>query len=155
LTFVSRASKRVSDVVVAAAVALWLLSLWCPAIKPRGGRSVPGYEILLKGFEATEFGVFAWFANPLFWVAVVCAALRRHRAALLASGLSLFFALQSFAAAPLARRQGGPSLELAFELGFFVWLAAPTLLGSVAGIAVWRELRERHALGGAAHDTRD
>jgi len=155
LTFVSRASKRISDVAIAGAVTLWLVSLLLPAVTPRGGRSVPGYEILLKGFEATDYGVFAWLANPLFWIAVVFAALRRYRAALAVAALSLFFALQSFAAAPLARRQGGPTLELVFEVGFFIWLGAPTLLGGLAGILVWRQLHARGDSGGGAGNARD
>jgi hypothetical protein len=141
LTFASHGSKRANYAVVAAA-ALWLLALCLPAIAPRGGRSLPGYEILLQGIKASEFGVFAWFANPLFWIAITCAWARRDRAALVFSGLSLFFALQSFAAAPLARRLGGPLLELRLEPGFFLWLAAPALLGAASAMALWAQLRD-------------
>jgi hypothetical protein len=154
LTFASRASTRVSYAAFAAA-ALWLLALLLPAIDPRGGRNMPGYEILLSGIKAADFGVFAWFANPLFWIAFACALFQYHRAALVISGLSLFFALQSFAAAPLARRLGAPAVDIAFDVGFFVWLAAPALLGAVSAFTVWRRLHDRRELEQSAPSARD
>lgn len=154
MTFASRGSKRVSYAAVAAA-ALWLLALLLPAIAPRGGRNMPGYEILLSGIKATDFGVFAWFANPLFWIAFGLALAKYHRAALVISGLSLFFALQSFAAAPLARRLGAPAVDIAFDVGFFVWLAAPALLGASSAFAVWRRLHDRPDTERSARSARD
>jgi hypothetical protein len=119
---VTKAAPRLAA--IASIVTAWVASLLLPALTVRGGPTVTGLDLLVQGGEATSRGLFAWYANPLFVMAVVAAAANRARAAGVASGAAVVLALTSFAAEEMLGRQLSfvPSLEL--RAGFFVWVAA-------------------------------
>ena len=123
-------SPRLRWTVLAFISALWLLSLALPAVEV-SGTSVRGHVLLARGWRATDAGVLAWYANPLFVAAFCASLLSRHRTAGVLSSLSLLLALTSFASEELARARGVAVPAVAFASGFYVWLAASSML------AVW------------------
>lgn len=111
--------------------AAWALSLLMPAITARGAPTFTGLDLLLQGWQGTSRGVFAWYANPLFVLAVTLAALRRLRSAGALSGVALVLGLSSFAteAALRGSMESVPSLSMRF--GFYLWLSA------LAALFIW------------------
>lgn len=110
---------------------LWASSLALPAIAPRNGEVLTGFDALLRGWRAAEAGVYSWYANPLFVLATIASVFGRFRTAAVLAGLGLLLALTSFAASALARNSGIPAPELGFGPGFYLWLAAQT------GLLLW------------------
>jgi hypothetical protein len=109
---------------IAATVGLWAVSLALPALRVGGGPALRGVEVLSRGWQAFDAGVYAWLANPLFVTAAVLCWQRLHRAAGVFAGIACVLAMTSFAAADVAARGGAPVPEFAFQGGFYVWLAS-------------------------------
>ncbi|HEX7080953.1 MAG TPA: hypothetical protein VF329_08070 [Gammaproteobacteria bacterium] len=111
-----------------AAVALaWAASLALPAIEVRGGPTLDGLDVLVRGWQALPRGMPAWLANPLFAAALAAAALRRARVAAGASAAALLFALSTFATDVLLRG-GQQAPDFMLRAGFYLWLAAVAVL---------------------------
>jgi hypothetical protein len=131
---------------------IWVGSLFVPAIKVGTGTSAYGWELLISGWRGWEAGVVAWYANPLFWAALLASARRLDRLALALSGTAALLALTSFTAPGVVSLVTGVSIpKLAFLQGFFLWLAAP------AGLWAWSWGRVRVArprLSGRRHGAR-
>ena len=109
---------------VAAVVALWAVSLALAAVRVDGGPELRGIELLGRGWEGLDSGVYAWLANPLFLVAAVLCWFAHVRTAALLAGASCVLALTSFGAAGAAARAGTSVPDFTFQSGFYVWLAA-------------------------------
>jgi hypothetical protein len=109
---------------VAAVVALWALSLALAAVRVQGGPELRGIDLLSRGWEGLESGVYAWLANPFFLVAAVLCWLKFLRTAALLAGAGCMLALTSFGAAGAAARAGASVPDFAFQGGFYLWLAA-------------------------------
>jgi hypothetical protein len=107
-----------------AAVVLYLLSLWLPAVTGQGFPEQSGMDLLRQGSGSWRNGIFAWYANPALWIAIVTAWFGMHRAALAAAAAGLVLGLSSFAAAGIAVRAGRSVPEFAYVSGFYVWLVA-------------------------------
>ena len=105
-------------------VALWAASLALPAVRVAGGPDLDGFDILRQGWQGARAGVFAWYANPLFVIAVCMGLFAWQRCAGVISGLALVLALTSFAASELAQGSGTAATALFFDIGFYLWLAA-------------------------------
>lgn len=116
---------------VAVAV-VWAASLVLPAVEiASSGRAYAGFELLLGGFRAARAGVYAWYANPLFVIAVLLGAAGRARAAGVISSVALLLGLTSLYAADAARAAGMTVPQLSWRIGFYVWLAA------LAALCTW------------------
>ena len=102
----------------------WAVSLALPALGARGGAAWTGLELLLQGWEGARHGVFAWFANPLFLVALTAALMRRDVFAGVVSVAAVALALTSLAAEGILRGRMGGVPELTFGAGFYLWLVA-------------------------------
>jgi hypothetical protein len=82
-----------------------------------------GIDILLRGWQAIDIGVYAWLANPTLIVAVVALAMRKPLVACMLAALSSLLALSSFTAVGVAAGNGAVVPELSFLTGFYIWLA--------------------------------
>jgi hypothetical protein len=113
---------------VAIALTFWAASLALPALRVTGGPTLRGIEVLSRGWQALDSGVYAWLANPLLLAAAIacwCGA-RRVGGTLAAAGCVL--AVTSFAAARIAARAGTAIPEFTFAGGFYLWLASHFVL---------------------------
>lgn len=133
-----RRRRPVSRTELAAIAVPWLAALFVPALRIVGGPPVGGLELLERGWQAAGSGVLAWYANPLFVIAMGLAAAGAYVAAGSLSSLGLVLALTSFSAVSIARAAGAPVPELYFEPGFYLWLLACFALPCWCWAAVWR-----------------
>lgn len=130
--------------VVGLAALAWLGSLGLPALTV-GSRALSGLDILLQAHQALPFGVFGWCANPLFLIGSAAAQLRRTDIAFVTSGCGLVLALTSFSAAETIRKAGTALPQTRLDSGFYLWLAAFSLLFALCALAQMRRLRVRSA----------
>ena len=129
-----------------AAIAVpWLTSLFLPAVRVVGGPPIKGLELLLRGWQAAGSGVFAWYANPLFVLAMALAVAGWYAVAGSFASIALLLALTSFAAADVARAAGAPVPQLYFEPGFYLWLFASFALPAWCWAAEWRRRYSRYS----------
>lgn len=126
-TFGSRSSALVSLGYLAATV-LWLASFLLPAVEINGTTELVGLRVFRIGIDAISAGMPGWFANPAMLIAVAAGLMRRRIAAIVLSALALVFALSSFLAPLVARAQELPIEQIAYKAGFFLWLAACSLI---------------------------
>ncbi len=114
---------------------LYLACLFCTGAHLVGGAQMPSLQMLLYGPWAMPFGLFQWFANPLFALAVL-AHRRFRRLALLAGLAALYLALSGLGIERLP-----DNVSYAFDdvaalgLGFYLWVLA--LFGFSAGQGWW------------------
>jgi hypothetical protein len=106
------------------AAALYVASLWLPAIEGSGFPAQTGLDVLRQGASAWSDGVVAWYANPLLWLALVLGWLGRRRLGLACATLGLALALSSFSAGFVAEQAGQSVPPFSFAAGFYVWLGA-------------------------------
>lgn len=114
-----------------AALLLWLVSLLLPGIiMPTDHASLYGYEVLLEGWLSPIAGNIAWFANPLFLIAVL-KILNGQPAPVLALAAAIL-GCDSFRFSELPSSvQVTPIYGLGW--GAIVWLAALLLMLAAAG----------------------
>ncbi len=126
---------------------LYLIALTMPAVTVGSGPRLSGLTLLRRGWEAGEYGIYSWYANPAMLVALVTLAVGYVRTAVIISAVSLILGLTSLNAGDLARAGGLPVSGLTFHPGFFIWLAVPllTLLySSMAVFGIRPGARDRH-----------
>lgn len=117
------------------AALLWSASLLLPAAELNGSMRLPGYRVFMIGIEALGAGLPGWLANPLL-LAACCAGLwRRYVAATLLCGSAWLLSLSSFYAPTLARARGMPIEQVEFKAGFFLWLAASSVILATSAAA--------------------
>lgn len=139
---------RARRFVAAGFAILWAVSLALPAIDPGNGPRFGGYEVLLQGWRAAARGVYSWYANPLFFVALIALLLNRLVLAAAVAGGASALALTSFAAARLARDGGLESVNLSFGPGFYLWLTAQIgLFGYCCLLLGKKNSRQRAKIG--------
>src|SRR5690606_13391768 len=108
---------------LAAAVLAWLAALKLPAIGA-GGMTFDGFAVLERGWEGASRAVLAWYANPLFVIAIVLGLQRYRRSTVVVAFAALALALSSFATNELAAWTGAAVPDVTLHSGFYVWLAA-------------------------------
>jgi hypothetical protein len=106
------------------AAVLYVASLWLPAIEGPGFPAQSGLDVLRQGATAWRELVFAWYANPALWLALVLGWIARRRAALACAALGLALALSSLTAGFAAELAGRSVPAFGFGVGFYVWLGA-------------------------------
>ncbi len=136
----SRLSARIR-LGYASAVALWLVSLFLPAAELNDSMRLSGYRVFIIGIDALSAGMPGWLANPLLAVAIVAGLMQRLRLATALSAIAVVLTLSSFYAPTLARARGLPINEVQFEVGFFLWLAACSLILATSVYALWTHQR--------------
>lgn len=115
-------------VALAVCIGLWLVALVLPAIEVGSTRTMSGFDVLFQGSSAWRQGIFAWFANPLFVLAVAAGWFRFPRGAAALAALGLALGLTSLRAAQTARAGGVPVPDFSYAAGFYVWLGAQAAL---------------------------
>jgi len=117
-------------------IALWVGSLFLPAIEGSGFPVLSGLDVLWQGAGGWRNGVVAWYANPVLGLAFVACWIGRFRFALAAGALGLALGLSSFTAGTMAESTGRSVPPFEFAIGFYVWLGAflAALAGALAGI---------------------
>lgn len=113
----------------------YLLALCFDAVQLSGGTAVPALLMLLQGPWGIVFGLFGWFANPLFGLALLVR--RRLRWFSLLLGLwSLYLALASHGIERLPDNQSYNFHDVTgFAAGYYLWVLA---IGTFcAGQAWW------------------
>ncbi len=87
-----------------------------------------GAQILLMGLMGIFIGQFAWFANPLLWLAWLACLLRWWIASAIIAMLGLVVALSSFlivgASIPMDEAAVRKETVSFLHAGFYVWLLA-------------------------------
>lgn len=113
------------------AAVLYVASLWLPAIEGPGFPAQSGLDVLRQGASAWREFVFAWYANPALWLALVLGWVPLRRTALACAALGFALALSSFSAGLAAELAGRSVPSFGFAVGFYVWLGAfvPALIG--------------------------
>jgi hypothetical protein len=125
VTIASRTFERGG---AALAFGLWLISLALPAAAIASGPVLRGRDLLMRGWEVLDAGVYAWLANPLFLLAVVLCAAGARRVARAVVLLALVLAASSFRAGAALERTGTAVPDFTFASGLYVWLAAFVVL---------------------------
>ncbi len=130
-----RLSTRVRYAYGIAAV-MWAASLFLPAAEINGSMRLLGRRVFMIGIDALSAGMLGWLANPLLLAAVIAGLMHRYASATVLAGLACVFASSSFYAPTLARARDLPIDEVSFEVGFFVWLAACSLIFATSAYAL-------------------
>ncbi len=106
------------------AAALYVASLWLPAIEGSGFPAQTGLDVLRQGASAFRDGVVAWYANHCLWLALVLGWFGARRTALACALLGLALALSSVSAGRAAESAGRSVPPFSYGAGFYVWLGA-------------------------------
>lgn len=115
---------RIERWLVAAGLALFLISLALPALVSESFPAQSGLDLLRQRAEFARNDIYAWYANPVLSLALILAWLRYYRSGLVAAALGMLLALSIFTA-PAALAEAGRSLpEFRYGTGFYVWLGA-------------------------------
>ena len=118
------------------AAVLFVLSLGLPAIDGAGFPALSGMDVLRQGAGGWRDGVVAWYANPVFAVALVACLVGRYRLALPTAIAGCVLGLSSFTAGMMAESAGRSIPAFSFAVGFYLWLLAflGLILASLVGI---------------------
>lgn len=131
---------------------LYSASLALPALVSVSGDPVStgmtstyhGYGALLLGWAVVFVGIFSWFANPVYYAALVLVKLNMYKPALFLSLLAFALGLQalmftSFPSGPIGREIYDSVDHLA--LGYYVWMASFLLLAMYSQIKLMKSKR--------------
>jgi len=115
---------------VVAALACWLACLFLPPLLlDKRDSSGWGLAYLLTGWMGPLAGHFEWFANPLLLAAAVALWRAHVRTAFVMALLACLLVLLLPIRGTIVADEGGSAVSiLSFRLGFWLWLAAPSLL---------------------------
>ena len=127
--------KRTDRLAVLVVFLGWLAALALPALQFGEGAPLSGWTLLINGWRAAGAGIWAWFANPLFFCAAALLLAGRDRAARAIAALALLLGLSSLATAPLAARAGYTIPILSFRPGFWLWLLSLLALCALTWVA--------------------
>ena len=124
----------------------WLVSLALPAIRVAGGPLLNGADILARGWQGAGAGVYAWYSNPLFLLALLLGSLGRLRSAGVLSGGAFLLGLTTLAMGPLAAESGIAIPAVSLQIGFYLWLGAQLalLVWSWSWVAVELRANDSH-----------
>jgi len=114
-------------------------SLLMPAIDGAGFPALSGWAVLEQGASAWRQGVVAWYANPIFLVAVILCWFRRFRLAFAAAAIGLLLGLSSFSAGMMAEGAGQSVPAFSFAIGFYFWLFAFAVVTAAAAAGIYKE----------------
>jgi hypothetical protein len=106
------------------ALVLFVVSLPMPAIDGAGFPALSGLDVLKQGAGAWRDGVVAWYANPVFAVALIAGFMGHFKSALVVASFGLLLALSSFSAGTMAGNAGRSVPAFGFAVGFWLWLIA-------------------------------
>ena len=123
-----------------AGVTMWLASLVLPAVEINETTRLAGYQVFAIGIDALRAGIPGWLANPLSLGAVIAGLFGRFRLATALAGSAALLGFSSLSAPASARADGLPLQTVVFETGFFLWLAAFSVILATSAWA-WQRAR--------------
>ena len=109
-------------------LALFIASLWMPALEFVAHAPVSGVVVLCWGWFGVLSGNFPWFANPLYFMALYFAWQGRRPAGLVCSGLALGFGLLSLRVHEWWFNEGWSTPVQSLGPAFDFWMAGFLLL---------------------------
>ena len=112
-----------------------------PAAEINGSTLIVGRQAFMIGIDAMGAGILGWLANPVSLGAVLAGLLGGFRSASVLAALACALGASSVFAPQIARGDGVPITDVAFKVGFFLWLAAFSLIFATSCFGVLRELR--------------
>lgn len=129
-----------SSFILAGSFVLYATSLTLPAIVAVSGdassfgavSTYHGYSALLLGWSVALMGIFSWFANPLYWFALVFVGINMPKGALISSLLAFVLGLQAFMFTSFPSGAIGREIYDSVDhlaSGYYVWMASFALLG--------------------------
>jgi hypothetical protein len=121
------------------ALLLFVAALPLPAIEGAGFPAFSGLDVLRQGASAWRDGVIAWYANPVFFAALIIGLLRRYKLAIGVATVGLLVALSSFTAGTVAESAGRSVPAFGFAIGFYLWLLAFVTLIAASGTGIYKE----------------
>jgi hypothetical protein len=127
------------------ALLLFIAAMPLPAIDGAGFPAFSGFDVLKQGTSAWRDGVVAWYANPVFLVALIAGILRRHKLALGAATVGILLALSSFTAGTMAESTGRSVPAFGFEIGFYLWLLAFVALMLASAVGIYKVSKSNRA----------
>lgn len=139
-TYASRSSTLVKRGYTIAVV-VWAGSVVLPAVQINDSIQLTGYRVFFIGIDALAAGMPGWLANPFAAAAIVAGLLHRTTLATALSAMAVVLTLSSFYAPTLARTRGMPIEQVEFKVGFFLWLAACSLILATSFYAFIRSRR--------------
>ena len=105
-------------------LALFVASLGMPALEFAAHEPVRGYEALLWGWWGVMTRDFPWFANPLYFAALIFALTGMRAIARVCSGLAFGFGLLSLNADAWWFNEGSATPIERLGLAFYFWMAS-------------------------------
>ena len=109
-------------------VGLFVYSLYLPALLFDANDSLSGLDVLSWGWWGTLTFDFAWYANPIYFVALVFFLKDKFRKSSLLALVAIGLGLLSFFATEWWFHEGyGTPIE-SLGLAFYIWLASFTAL---------------------------
>lgn len=124
---------------VLGALLLYVISLLLPAIDGSGFPAFSGMDVLRQGASGWRDGVFAWYANPAFLIAVLACWFRYSKAALAVAIVGMLLALSSFTAESTAESAGRSIPAFSFAIGFYLWLMAFVGIIAATVVGIYKE----------------
>ena len=123
----------------------WAVALILPSLQLGDGEPLSGGALLIDGWRAAGAGIWAWFANPLFFCAAALLLAGRDRTARVPAALALVLGLSSLVTGPLAARAGYAIPALSFRAGFWLWLLSIFALFILAWVAPFLKKKQWHS----------
>jgi hypothetical protein len=119
------------------AAALYLASLFLPALTFESREPLPGYHVLLWGWWGLFAESLAWFANPLLFIAGLKFLRGRFGLSLVWGFVAANFSVTSFFAKEWCFSEAAGTRITGLGMGFHVWCAS--LVAVVLAFAQRRE----------------
>lgn len=114
------------------AVGLYTISLLLPGIIYNGDQEMYGYYILAFGWFAVVHGVLAWFANPLFLLALVRMRVEKPKTMFITALVAFVLGLTAFMLRSIPNLdKKGPDVDH-LAIGYYIWMASIVLLAIYA-----------------------
>ena len=114
------------------AVGFYVISLFLPGIIYSGDQKMYGYFILGFGWLGMVHGVFAWFANPLFLLALIRARVEKPKTILVTASAAFILGLTAFMLRSIPNLDTeGPDVDH-LSIGYYVWMTSIALLAIYA-----------------------
>lgn len=84
-----------------------------------------GYQILSLGWLGIFYGYIAWYANPLYFIALVVLKAKAYRTAFKLSIASILVGLTALLINTVPANEGGGVTAIrSFGIGYYIWLVA-------------------------------
>lgn len=113
---------------LAISVAMYIYSLFLPALLFQDKEALPGSHILAWGWWGMLLFNLAWFANPAYMVAILAYMRKNNRLSKQASFAAIVLGLTSFYAKEWWFNEGSGTTIAGLRTGFYLWILSFCIL---------------------------